>query len=157
MDVVMLFFYTKSSGTIDTCIVSPNQKGNMANLAIRAHFNSSIQVENCVIKNYGRIGIYIRTGTTLNAINNKIIGQIYTDDDGDYVSYGIEVEDLMYTSHATIQYNEIYNHDHIGNPTWSSAAIIVDTQPLLLIHGDIIKLHLKTVLQLLSTMISMII
>jgi len=119
-------FYTTSSGKIDFCTVSPNQRSNMENLAIRAHLNSSISVENCIIKNYGRIGIYIRTSTTLNAVNNEIIGQIYSDDDGDYVSYGIEVEDLSYTSHATVRYNEIYNHDHIGNSTWSSAAIIVD-------------------------------
>jgi hypothetical protein len=119
-------FYNQATGVIDTCTISPNQKGNMANLAIRAQINSSLSVENCTIKNYGRIGIYIRTGTILHAVYNQIIGQIYTDDDGDYVSYGIEVEDLLYTSHATIRYNEIVNHDHIGNPTWSSAAIIVD-------------------------------
>jgi len=120
-------YYTESTGTINDCTVSPNQKGNMNNLGIRAHLNSTLSVENCTVLNYGRIGIYIRTGTTLNAVSNKLIGQIYTDADGDYVSYGIEVEDLQYASHATIRYNEIYNHDHTGNPTWSSAGIIVDT------------------------------
>jgi hypothetical protein len=119
-------FYSQSTGDINNCTVSPNQKGNMNSLAIRAHWNSTISIENCDILNYGRIGIYIRTGTTLYAENNRIIGQIYTDEDGDYVSYGIEVEDLLYTCHADIRHNEIYNHDHVGNPTWSSAAIIID-------------------------------
>lgn len=120
-------FVNSSTGTIDNCTISPNQKGNMNNLGIRAQLNSTITVENCIVENYGRIGIYIRTGTILYAFNNKLIGQIYTDGDGDFVSYGIEVEDILYTSHATIKFNEIYNHNHLGNPTWSSAAIIIDS------------------------------
>ena len=119
-------FYNGSTGLIDESNISPNQRGNMNSIAIRAQLFSDLSVENCTILNYGRIGIYCRSGTNMNIYNNSIYGQIYTDIDGDYVSYGIEVEDLIAASHATIRYNEITNHDHTGNPTWSSAAIIID-------------------------------
>ena len=120
-------FYNGSSGKINNCEVSPNQRGNMNSLGIRAQWNSVLSVENSTIQNYGRIGIYCRTGTVLNAYKNKIIGQIYTPSNGDYVSYGIEVEDLISASIATIRCNDIYNHDYVGNPTWSSAGILIDS------------------------------
>ena len=119
-------YYNGSTGLISNCVVSPNERGNMNSLGVRAHWDSTVTVENCTIENYGRIGIYCRTGTILYVYNNSIRGQIYTDNDGDYVSYGIEVEDLEYASSAVIRYNEIFNHDHTGSPTWSSAGIIVD-------------------------------
>jgi len=119
-------YYNGSTGKIRECTVSPNERGNMNSIGIRAHWNSIVDVENCTVENYGRIGIYCRTGAILKVYNNTLIGPLYSDGDGDYVSYGIEVEDLMYTSHATIRFNEIYNHDHTGSPTWSSAGIIVD-------------------------------
>jgi hypothetical protein len=119
-------YYNGSSGTIEECTVSPNEHGNMNSLGIRAQWDSHVDVMNCTIENYGRIGIYCRTGTTMTIQCNTIIGQIYTDLDGDYVSYGIEVEDLTSASHAVITGNEIYNHDHTGTPTWSSAGIIID-------------------------------
>ena len=120
-------FYNGSSGKIDNCVVSPNQKGNMNSIGIRAQCNSILSIENSTIQNYGRIGIYCKTGTTINIYKNKIIGQIYTPSDGDYVSYGIEVEDLESASIATIRYNEIYNYNYMGTPSWSSAGIIVDS------------------------------
>jgi len=120
-------YFDGSSGEIRRCIVSPNERGNMNSLGIRAHLNSVIDIDDCTIENYGRIGIYCRTGTSLNAYNNIIIGQVYSDADGDYVSYGIEVENLGQASQATIRYNEIYNNMHTGSPTWSSAGIIVDS------------------------------
>ena len=119
-------FYNGSTGKIDECNISPNQRGNMNNLAVRAQWDSTLSVENCTILNYGRIGIYCRTGTIINILHNTFVGQIYTDSDGDFVSYGIEVEDLTTASHAVIRFNEIYDHDHTGNPTWSSAGIIID-------------------------------
>jgi hypothetical protein len=119
-------FYNDSTGSIDECNISPNQKGNMASLGIRAQLFTELSIENCTILNYGRIGIYGRSGTILEINNNMLYGQIYTNNDGDYVSYGIEVEDLIEASHATIRHNEIFNHDHTGTPTWSSAAIIID-------------------------------
>ena len=119
-------FYNGSQGVIYGCRVSPNERGNMNSLGIRAQWNSQVTVENSTVENYGRIGIYCRTGTVLEVYNCTLIGQIYTDGDGDFVSYGIEVEDLEYASEATICYNEIYNHHHTGAPTWSSAGIIVD-------------------------------
>jgi len=120
-------YFNGSSGEISNCIISPNEKGNMNNLGVRAHLNSVLDVYDCTIKNYGRIGIYCRTGTSLNVYNNTIIGPVYDDSDGDYVSYGIEVENLGQASQATIRHNEIYNNIHTGTPTWSSAGIIVDS------------------------------
>ncbi len=120
-------FYNGSSGKIDNCIVSPNQRGNMNSLGIRAQCNSILSIENSTIHNYGRIGIYCKTGTNLNIYNNTIIGQIYTTGDGDFVSYGVEVEDLESASYATIRCNDIHDHEYIGNPSWSSAGIIIDS------------------------------
>ena len=119
-------FYNSSSGKIDACNISPNQRGNMNSLAVRVQLDSTLSVENCTILNYGRIGIYCRTGSITNILHNTFIGQIYTDSDGDFVSYGIEVENLGSASHATILYNEIYDHDHTGTPSWTSAGIIID-------------------------------
>ncbi|MGF3554939.1 MAG: right-handed parallel beta-helix repeat-containing protein [Thermoplasmatota archaeon] len=119
-------FYSRSSGKIDNCIVSPDQKGNMNSIGIRTQCNSVLSIENSTIQNYGRVGIYCKTGTILNVYKNKIIGQIYTPADGDFVSYGIEVENLGNKSIATIRHNDIYNHAHTGNPTWSSAGILID-------------------------------
>ena len=119
-------FFNGSTGSVEECNISPNQRGNMNSLGIRAQWDTTLSIDNCTILNYGRIGIYGRTGSIMDIYRNTIVGQIYTDGDGDFVSYGIEVEDLTTTSYATIRYNEIYNHDHTGNPTWSSAAIIID-------------------------------
>lgn len=120
-------YYSGSSGIIDNCIISPNERGNMNSIGIRAHLDSVLDVYDCTIKNYGRIGIYCRTGTSLNIYNNQIIGPVYSDSDGDYVSYGIEVENMGQASQAIIRYNEIYDNIHTGTPTWSSAGIIVDS------------------------------
>jgi hypothetical protein len=118
--------YQNSSGMIKDCIVSPGNRGNMYALAVRAHVNSTLTIESCTIQDYGRIGIYCRQGTTLYIYNNTLIGQTYSTADGDYVNYGIEIEDLSYKSHAVIRGNEIYGHDYTDNPSWSSAGIIVD-------------------------------
>lgn len=119
-------YYNGSTGVISYCTVSPNERGNMNSIGIRAHWNSTVNINNCTVENYGRIAIYCRTGAVLGIYDNTLIGPLYLDGEGDYVSYGIEVEDLEYASHATIRYNEIYNHDHTGTPTWSSAGIIID-------------------------------
>lgn len=119
-------FYNDSIGVIDECNISPNQRGNMNSLGVRAQLYSELSIENCTILNYGRIGIYARSGTIVNIYRNTILGQIYSDSDGDFVSYGVDIEDLIEASHADIRFNEIKDHDHTGNPTWSSAAIIID-------------------------------
>ena len=119
-------YFNGSQGSIYESIISPNERGNMNSIAVRGQLFSDINIENCTIENYGRIGIYVRTGSELRAYYNTIIGPYYLAGEGDWVSYGIEVEDLEYASDAVIRYNEIYNHHHTGNPTWSSAAIIID-------------------------------
>ena len=116
-----------SSAVIQSCQLSPNERGNMNNLALRAQLCSELDLVDSTVLNYGRIGVYCRTGTTASIQNNTIIGQIYDDGDGDYVSYGIEIESLGEASHVTIQSNTIYNHNHLGTATWSSAGIIIDT------------------------------
>jgi hypothetical protein len=118
--------YQSSSGMIKDCIVDSNSRGNMNALAIRAHINSVLTIEDCTIRDYGRIGIYCRQGTIMYIYDNTLIGQTYSTADGDYVNYGIEIEDLSSKSHAEIIGNEIYGHDYTDNPSWSSAGIIVD-------------------------------
>ncbi len=120
-------FINGSSAGLYNCRVSPNEHGNMHCMAIRAQYHAEVVIDSCVIEKYGRVGVYCRTGTTIAITNNTLIGTVYTDGDGDFVNYGIEIEDLSAASDAVILYNEIFNHDHIGNPTWSSAGIIVDS------------------------------
>lgn len=129
-------FYNASSGKINDCIVSPNQKGNMNSLGIRAQCNSILSIENTTIQNYGRVGIYCRTGSILNVYKNTIIGQVYTTSDGDFVSYGIEVEALESACQATIRSNDIFNHNYIGNPSWSSAGILIDSWRYSEVHPE---------------------
>lgn len=116
--------YENSGGTIQKCVSSPNTIGDMNSAAIAAWDNSDLTIESCVIKNFGRIGIYSNNATLLIK-GNTIIGQIYSLDN--LVNYGIEIEDYTGPSKAEITGNEIYNCDNTHpSPQWSSAAIIVD-------------------------------
>ncbi len=119
--------YQSSSGSLQNCLVNPDNFGNMAALAVRAILSSDLTVDTCDIINYGRIGIYVRDGTTLNVYDCMISGHIYTTEDGDFVNYGIEIEGVNNPCIATLIGNEIYNHDYIGEPSWSSAGILVDS------------------------------
>jgi len=83
-----------------------------------------LTIKECVIENFGRIGVY-SNNATLHIENNTIIGQAYSQDN--LVNYGIEVEDYTGPSVADIQQNVIYNCNNTNpNPLWSSAAIVVD-------------------------------
>jgi hypothetical protein len=117
-------FYQKSRGDIRDSTIDANSVDNMNALAIRAILDSSIIVENCTINNYGRIGIYAKTGTTLNVFNCTLIGQTYTV--YNQVNYGIEIEGIDYPCIGFIKGNEIYNHDNTQTAAWSSAGIIID-------------------------------
>jgi len=117
--------YESSSGTVLGCTVSPNTVGDMYSAAIAAWDNSIVTVTGCTIKNFGRIGVY-SNNATMGIVGNTIIGQVYNDDN--LVNYGIEIEDYSGPSAANIQQNIIYNCNNTSqNPSWSSAAIIVDT------------------------------
>jgi parallel beta-helix repeat protein len=116
--------YQNSNGTIKGCTISPNTIGDLSSTGIYAISRSNLRVENCLVENFGRIGIYA-TNAIIDIHNNRIIGQPYTGS-GD-VNYGIEIEDYDGASTATITNNEIYNcGDSNPSSIWSSAAIIVD-------------------------------
>jgi len=117
--------YENSTGIVRNCIVSPNTIGDMNSAGIAAWSNSSLRVESCTVKNFGRIGIY-SNNATMTIVKNKVIGQVYSADN--LVNYGIEIEDYSGPSIASIEENEIYNCNNTHPaPLWSSAAIIVDT------------------------------
>lgn len=116
--------YENSHGAIRDCIVSPNTIDDMYSAAIAAWDNSDVTIKNCLVKNFGRIGIY-SNNATLTIQSNTIIGQVYNLDNK--VNYGIEIEDYSGASIAEITSNEIYNCDNTHpNPLWSSCAIIID-------------------------------
>jgi len=117
--------YENSGGTVKGCAISPNTIGDMNSAGIAAWSNSSLRVESCTVKNFGRIGIY-SNNATVTIVKNKVIGQVYSADN--LVNYGIEIEDYSGPSIASIEENEIYNCNNTHPaPLWSSAAIIVDT------------------------------
>jgi parallel beta-helix repeat protein len=116
--------YENSSGTVRNCIVSPNTIGDMYSAAVAFWDNSVVTIEKCLIKNFGRIGIYSNNATS-TILDNEIIGQVYSLDN--QVNYGIEIEDYTGPSVAEIVRNKIYNCNNTHpSPLWSSAAIIVD-------------------------------
>lgn len=117
--------YENSSGIVYNCTVSPNTIGDMNSAAIAAWDNSVVTITGSTIKNFGRIGVY-SNNAIMNIVGNTIIGQVYAADN--LVNYGIEIEDYSGPSIATITQNVIYNCNNTHpNPSWSSAAIIVDT------------------------------
>ncbi len=123
-------FYQSSSGTVEDCLINPDNVGNMAALAVRAITSSDLTIDMCNLMNYGRIGIYVKDDTILNVYNCDLHGTTYDLNMGDFVNYGIEVEGINTACTSEIKYNSIYNHDFdeiYGDPSWSSAGIIVDT------------------------------
>jgi parallel beta-helix repeat protein len=117
--------YENSSGTVQNCTVSSNTVGDMYSAAIAAWDNSDLTIKDCMIKNFGRIGVY-SNNATMSIEGNRIVGQVYNQDY--LVNYGIEIEDYSGPSIANISQNVIYNCNNTSlNPLWSSAAIIVDT------------------------------
>jgi len=117
--------YQNSSGAVQGCTVSPNTIGDMYSVGIAAISRSNLLIEDCVVENFGRIGVYATNVESLIIHENEIIGQVYDLDN--LVNYGIEIEDYDGASSAEIVKNEIYNCDNTHpSPLWSSAAIIVD-------------------------------
>jgi hypothetical protein len=116
--------YENSTGMIRNCVVSPNTIGDMYSVAIALWDNSIVTVESCLVKNFGRIGIYSNNATSIIR-GNEIIGQVYSLNN--QVIYGIEIEDYSGPSVAEITGNKIYNCNNTNpSPLWSSAAILVD-------------------------------
>jgi hypothetical protein len=120
-----VILYENSGGTVQSCTASPNTIGDMNSVAVAAWDNSDLAIKDCDIKNFGRIGIYTNNATTLIE-GNTIVGQVYSL--AGEVNYGIEIEDYSGPSKANITQNVIYDCNNTNpSPSWSSAAIIVDT------------------------------
>jgi len=116
--------YENAQGTIQGCAVSPNTIGDLNAVGIAAWDNSNLAVRDCIVSNFGRIGIF-SNAATVDIERNTIIGQPYTGS-GD-VNYGIEIEDVAGPSTADIIDNEIYNCGNSSpSPLWSSCGILVD-------------------------------
>jgi hypothetical protein len=118
-------FYQNAAGIIEDCEINADNVGNMNALAIRAITNSNLSVKKSLIENYGRIGIYAKTGTTLVVSGCELIGQSYPVPG--QVNYGIEIEGLDEACNGEITSNNIHGHDNTAGPQWSSAGIIIDT------------------------------
>lgn len=124
--------YEESSGTIESCKVSPNKIGDMSSTGIGIWDGSSVTIDSTTIVNYGRIGILIYNGCTVGVYDSTIVGQVYIDQNK--VCYGIEVEgeynndDPATACDVTIKGNEIYNNDNTYSPepSWSSGGILVN-------------------------------
>jgi len=122
--------YENSSGEIKDCTVSPNTIGDMASMAIGIWDGSDVDVKSCTVENFGRIGVFIYNGCTVEVLDSTIEGQVYSGE-GE-VCYGIEVEALDATpataSQATIRGNEIYNCDNTfePEPSWQSGGVYIN-------------------------------
>jgi len=118
--------YENSSGAIRNCIVSPNTVGDLQSTGIACWDNSSLAVDTCTIKNFGRMGIFYFSGCSGGVYDSTIIGQVYSGE-GD-VNYGIEVEAYDFPCDIEIIGNEICNcsNTFTPEPTWSSAGIVID-------------------------------
>ena len=117
--------YESSTGTIKDCTVSPNTIGDMNGVAIAAWDDSDLTVDPCIIKNFGRIGVFYFNGCTGGVYNSTIIGQVYSGE-GE-VNYGVEVEAYDKACDIEIRGNNIYNCDNTHpSPSWSSAGIVID-------------------------------
>ncbi len=124
--------WQNSTGTISDCTVSPNTSGDMSSTAIGIWDGSVMTVEGSLLENFGRIGILVYNGTSVEILENEIAGQVYNGEG--QVNYGIEVEGMSGTddpataSQAIIRRNEIYNCDNTFDPapTWGSAGVYVN-------------------------------
>jgi len=117
--------YESSSGIIKDCTVSPNTIGDMNAVAIAAWDHSDLVIDPCLIKNFGRIGVFFYNGCTGGVYNSTIEGQVYNDEN--FVNYGIEIEPSDDPCNIEILGNHIYNCDNLHpSPSWSSAGIVID-------------------------------
>ncbi len=117
--------YMNSGGGIYNCIVSPNTLGDMQSTGVAGFARSDFTVENCLIQNFGRIGVYATNVEKIVVNKNDIIGQSYSG--VGEVNYGIEIEDYGGASVAEITRNKIHNCNNTHPaPSWSSGAIIAD-------------------------------
>jgi len=117
--------YEESIGTIRGCIVSPNTIGDMVGNAIGIWDGSDVNVRECTVRNFGRIGVFFYDGCSGGVHSCTIEGQVYSDQN--YVNYGIEIEPWNEPCNVEILENDIYNCDNTHpSPSWSSAGIVID-------------------------------
>jgi len=118
-------FFQNSNGELQDCTIDANSIENMNGIAVRAILESSLTINNCLIKDYGRIAVYAKTATILSVLNCTMIGQVYTQ--YNLVSYGVEIEGIDTPCLGILKGNHIYNHDNTQAAAWSSAGIVIDT------------------------------
>lgn len=116
--------YVHSGGQVTNCTVSSNTVGDMRSVDVEARA-SDLKIDDCTIKNFGRIGAYF-ANCTGGVYRCSIIGQVYTNKD--QVNYGIEVENHQgVRGTLKIIKNKIYNCSNTSpKPSWSSAGILID-------------------------------
>gem|GEM_PF-1773591 len=117
-------FFQNANGAVRNCTIDANSIENMNGIAVRAIRGSSVKISHCVIKDYGRIAVYAKTGTIINVSECTLLGQIYTQNT--LVNYGIEIEGIDEPCLAIINGNDISHHDNTQAAAWSSAGIVVD-------------------------------
>lgn len=120
--------YENSTGEINNCIISPNTVGdtNYQGVGIGIWDLSNVTIYMCVIKNYGRIGVFGYNGVSGGIYDSTVEGAAYDGSDLSNVNYGIELEGYIYGCDFDINGNKIYNHSNGPNPTWGSDGILVD-------------------------------
>jgi hypothetical protein len=122
--------YEQSSGKIKDCTVSPQTSGDMDSVAIGIWDSSDVDIDPCIIKDFGRIGVFVYNGCTVDVLDSTIEGQVYSG--VNEVCYGIEVEAASASAstacQVTIDGCEIYNCDNTypSGPNWASGGIYIN-------------------------------
>jgi len=121
--------YENSSGMIIDCTVSPDTSGDLKSTAIAIWDASDVIIDPCTIEEFGRIGVFIYNGCTVDILGGSIEGQVYSGEG--QVCYGVEVEALTDPSTAcdvAIDGVEIYNCDNtfVTGPTWVSGGVLIN-------------------------------
>jgi parallel beta-helix repeat protein len=122
--------YENSSGEINNCTVSPQTSGDLQSSAIGIWDGSDVTIDSCTIEDFGRLGVFIYNGCTVDILGGSIEGQVYSG--VGEVCYGVEVEGAYMDatpgtgSDVTIDGVEIYNCDNTAGPTWVSGGVLIN-------------------------------
>ena len=124
--------YEDSKGDVMDSTISPNSVGDTNGIGIAFWDNTNVTVDNCIIENYGRVGIFAyANGNSCSGeiLGSTIDGPAYPGTDTGKVCYGIEIESLATpVCSFNIKGNDISgNYNGPANyGTWGSAGIMID-------------------------------